>query len=218
MARTPDTPCSACGTMLWGGSTSLPAGKRTCLSCRRARIEQTRPLRCGGCGDAFDSSPAGSRGGWRRTCSSKCLRDVRQRGRNAWLAAGGNSLRSSLCDDCGQPTATGRNQTGRLCDGCRRSRRLAHYRRANTARRGALIAGERITLTQLGDRDGWRCHLCSKRVDRTFRSPDPRSATFDHLTPISHGGIDEPANLRLAHRSCNIRRGNHGPAQLLLFG
>lgn len=35
MARKPDAPCSRCGKLLWGGSSSLPAGKRRCLPCRR---------------------------------------------------------------------------------------------------------------------------------------------------------------------------------------
>lgn len=217
MASKPDTPCSACGKMLWSGSTSAPADKRMCLSCRRARVEGARPATCRGCGALFASVRVGN--GWRRTCSATCLNDVRRRGREAWLAAGGNAAQPpAACDDCGQTTSTGRNQSGRFCPGCRRVRRLDHYRRKNTARRGAQMASERMTLTQLGDRDGWRCHLCGKHVNHRYRSPDPRSATFDHLTPVSHGGIDEPANFGLAHRSCNIRRGNRGPAQLLLFG
>lgn len=36
MARNPDTPCSSCGKMLWGGSRSLPGGTRQCQDCRKA--------------------------------------------------------------------------------------------------------------------------------------------------------------------------------------
>jgi len=36
MARHPDTPCSSCGKMLWGGSRSLPGGTRQCQDCREA--------------------------------------------------------------------------------------------------------------------------------------------------------------------------------------
>lgn len=36
MARNPDTPCSSCGKMLWGGSRSLPGGTRQCQDCREA--------------------------------------------------------------------------------------------------------------------------------------------------------------------------------------
>lgn len=35
MARKPDTPCARCGKLLWSGKGVLPAGERTCRSCRR---------------------------------------------------------------------------------------------------------------------------------------------------------------------------------------
>jgi 5-methylcytosine-specific restriction endonuclease McrA len=80
------------------------------------------------------------------------------------------------------------------------------------------VAGAALSIDQLGERDGWRCHLCRRRVSRTMRSPHPRSASFDHLIPVSHGGTDAPENLRLAHRGCNSRRGNRGAVQLQLVG
>lgn len=75
-----------------------------------------------------------------------------------------------------------------------------------------------MTLAELGERDGWRCHLCRLRVDRTLTSPHPMSGTFDHLIPVADGGTDAPINLALAHRHCNTRRGRRGLAQLLLVG
>ncbi|MFF7842842.1 hypothetical protein ACFZC6_29215 [Streptomyces ossamyceticus] len=43
MARKPDTPCAGgCGRLLWGGTGSLPAGRRMCWDCRRARREGER--------------------------------------------------------------------------------------------------------------------------------------------------------------------------------
>lgn len=42
--------------------------------------------------------------------------------------------------------------------------------------------------------------------------------TIDHLVPIADGGLDELANVRLAHRQCNCARGRGGDIQLLLFG
>lgn len=75
-----------------------------------------------------------------------------------------------------------------------------------------------MTLAELGDRDGWRCHLCRRRVDRRLVSPHPMSGTFDHLIPVADGGTDAPVNLALAHRECNTRRGRRGAAQLQLVG
>lgn len=45
MAKKPDTPCAGCGKLLWGGSTSLPAGTRTCRTCRAAARPAVQPRR-----------------------------------------------------------------------------------------------------------------------------------------------------------------------------
>lgn len=53
------------------------------------------------------------------------------------------------------------------------------------------------------------CWICGLLVDKTLRTPHPQSPEVDELLPVSLGGspIDR-ANCRLAHRLCNIRRGN----------
>lgn len=53
------------------------------------------------------------------------------------------------------------------------------------------------------------CWICQRPVDQSLRTPHPYSPEVDELHPVSLGGspIDR-ANCRLAHRICNIRRGN----------
>ena len=63
----------------------------------------------------------------------------------------------------------------------------------------------------LADRDGWSCWLCGGEIDRDAPAGSPWRATADHLVPRSRGGSSELANLRLAHRRCNLRRGSHLP-------
>jgi len=36
MAKKPDTPCAACGKLLWSGPRSRPADERLCVACRKA--------------------------------------------------------------------------------------------------------------------------------------------------------------------------------------
>lgn len=207
MPRRPDTPCAGgCGKLLWGGRGALPAGQRKCRSCRASV-----PHFCTSCGRAFDGLTPGRYR--RRTCSEACRKAMLGKNFRELAAA---PPKSSPCSDCGSPTAPGRNL--RFCPTCSSSRRKARNRRKNAVRRGAQAIGRRLTLTELGERDGWTCHLCHRRVGRVYRHPHPRSGTFDHLIPVADGGTDAPENLRLAHRSCNVRRGTGGVAQLLLVG
>lgn len=50
-------------------------------------------------------------------------------------------------------------------------------------------------------RDGARCYWCREGL----RLHDPFEA--DHVIPFSAGGSDALTNKRLAHRSCNRRKG-----------
>lgn len=57
------------------------------------------------------------------------------------------------------------------------------------------------------ERDEWVCQLCHEPVDPDH--PERRhQASLDHIIPQSYGGGHDPSNLRLAHISCNSRRGN----------
>ena len=87
-----------------------------------------------------------------------------------------------------------------------KNREQRHRRRARV--RAQFIAP--VDAAAIYARDGGRCHICDKKV----RPPD---ASMDHLVPISRGGMHEPANVRLAHLECNLRRHTRGPAQLLLL-
>jgi hypothetical protein len=68
-----------------------------------------------------------------------------------------------------------------------------------------------MRLDRVAERDGWTCWLCGGEVDPHAPAGSPWRATADHLVPRSRGGSSELANLRLAHRRCNVRRGSHLP-------
>jgi 5-methylcytosine-specific restriction endonuclease McrA len=85
--------------------------------------------------------------------------------------------------------------------------------------RGAAIEVERYTTQEIAERDNWTCHLCKRKVTkRQLPHAHPRSATIDHLVPVSAGGDDVRANVALAHWSCNAARSDTGAAQLRLMG
>jgi 5-methylcytosine-specific restriction endonuclease McrA len=59
---------------------------------------------------------------------------------------------------------------------------------------------------RLWERDSGVCHLCGQKVNNII------DATRDHIVPLSQGGCTCGANIALAHRSCNNRRGSTEPA------
>lgn len=67
------------------------------------------------------------------------------------------------------------------------------------------------TVRRLVERDGPRCWVCGNEVDPCAPAGAPASASVDHVVPRARGGGSETANLRLAHRACNGRRGSRLP-------
>lgn len=97
-------------------------------------------------------------------------------------------------------------------------RRQANHERRRALKLGATV-GEPFTNIEIFERDGWKCGLCGKRVDRNLRHPDPLSSSLDHVVPLSVGGAHARENVQLAHLTCNVRKGNRAQGeQLALIG
>lgn len=62
-----------------------------------------------------------------------------------------------------------------------------------------------LILQALVERDGAYCVICSK--DFSINT----EMTIDHWIPKSAGGSDDLDNLRLAHRNCNVWKGDRIP-------
>lgn len=78
---------------------------------------------------------------------------------------------------------------------------------------------DEIGLDDLIKRDARKCHICGKVVDKrrkmgrkgTPRGDMRRYPTIDHIIPISRGGAHTWDNVKLAHWSCNSKRGASQP-------
>jgi hypothetical protein len=223
MARKRDTACAGgCGQMLYGGRSSLPPGRRVCRACRRANPgafpnKASTPVAtqraCSYCGKTFDAVVyyrSGRAPVHRQSCSDRCWR-LAFAARMYGITPG----QSSPCTDCGAD-AERMTRVGPLCVRCSLARKRVRYQRRNLKRRaGGTVL---MSINELADRDGWRCHICRHRVSHRLQWPHPRSPSRDHLVPVSDGGSNDPVNLALAHLACNVKRGRRGGVQLLLFG
>ncbi len=78
-----------------------------------------------------------------------------------------------------------------------------------------------VDFIDIFKRDNGKCQLCNKKVDLKHTAPHRKSATLDHIIPISKGGLHEQKNVQLAHYSCNAKKGNRvwgNGEQLRMFG
>lgn len=116
------------------------------------------------------------------------------------------------CQDCGEialaPPGT------KWCGACRKRQKWRRKSNRWKKRRQYII-----------ERDGGRCQVCRSRV--VLDDPrHPQAAEVDHIIPISmwltgQPGLNEPNNLRLLCRTCNLVKSNgtaRGGDQLLLIG
>lgn len=178
------------------------------------RIAQPRLCQC--CGYSF--TPSDHRHKVARFCSATC--NAASKGQST--PDGSCRLYWWRCRDCSVVfKLSGDRPPGGncLCDVCRplaRQRTMRDINRRKNAKRRGAGAGD-YTLKMLGDRDGWRCHLCGRKVREDLSGNDKWGPTPDHLVPVSAGGRDEFVNVALAHRHCNVARSNRGEVQLRLL-
>lgn len=168
--------------------------------CKSRKDTSLTERSCSECGNAFVTV----RG---RFCSPECR--VASRRRDAVVA---REVIVARCEQCGRKfDYVKRNdpRRRRFCsDACNRA---AHRADLNHRRRSATRSGERFTTLEIAERDGWRCHLCGRRVSR-------KNWSIDHLIPLSERGEHLRSNVALAHANCNTVRNVGGAAQLRLVG
>ncbi len=76
------------------------------------------------------------------------------------------------------------------------------WKRAGVSRDGSAM----LVRTELLERDGAACYLCTAGLSLATRYPDPLFASVDHVIPLARGGTNDRANLRLTHLVCNLRK------------
>ena len=85
---------------------------------------------------------------------------------------------------------------------------MTNPRRTNSTRRNKLRA--RVL------REEAFCWLCGEAVNTSLQAGLPQSPEVDEILPVSLGGDPyDRANMRLAHRLCNQKRGNKLPNEAI---
>jgi hypothetical protein len=164
-----------------------------CHKCREPRL---RAANCWACGREFQAQRRGAE--WTECCSKSCAQ---------WRRV--------------HPDSPGGRTEFIPGDRAARRRALANAKaRARRLRHAQTWDG--ITDAEIWDRDGWRCQIpgcASRQISRKLKYPAARSASVDHIVPLSQGGDDTARNKRAAHLGCNLRRRDVAQGdQLLLFG
>ena len=185
-------------------------GRRRSRSTLAGYIKRLTRIDLCSCGRTFDPWRHGS--GRASTCGQcvgtrSAIRSVLRRARRELPPR-----RCRLCLVEFEPTTP--NQV--YC--CEPHNNIAKSKRRKALKRGAA-RGAVPSLWTIYARDRGRCQLCRGRVGRKFKWPHPRTASLDHIVPISQGGTDEARNLQLAHLGCNMAKQTRVcGSQLLLFG
>jgi len=144
----------------------------------------------------------------RRHCSDDC---ARQSSNHRWSHGADLWCVLPLCCECG--LVKGINHASGLCRGClvtynRRANARARIRGKGKKREAAYRDGDPITREGVIARVGRRCHLCNKLARLDVGHLHPLAAEVDHLIPISKGGGNVWDNVAIAHRACNMKKGN----------
>src|SRR6266849_3683529 len=71
----------------------------------------------------------------------------------------------------------------------------------------------KVSYEQILERDGYVCHICQKPIDPKAKGRASKSLSFDHVIPLKPRpgepqGTHSEDNLKPAHLSCNVRKGN----------
>lgn len=192
--------CDACGGKCWKSAQPSEDGRSLCRACRQiaGRAGNRVVLGCGTvasyrrgcrCDDCRGANTIAVQGRRDSRKSRGMLAQKRRTDRTYKLPEAYPD-----CAVCGETVMNGRIRSGSPThNACKPS--------------GRQIAISKRRRLAIYERDGRTCQLCHTPVDIQLPWTDKWSATLDHIVPYSLGGSDEESNLRLAHRSCNSRRG-----------
>lgn len=161
-------------------------------------------VECVQCARHFSYQRKPGPGRLRRFCSVECKEK-----------RGDRRASQSACRTCGELYHPRFGGAGFCSLSCRQRPDLKKWKtpadryaaKRNRRRARKLTAPyEEFSRSEIFERDGWKCGLCSQPVDRDLAHPDPMSASLDHIVPLAKGGSHTRSNVQCAHLICNSRK------------
>lgn len=124
--------------------------------------------------------------------------------------------RSWCCDTCGaaieqSPVGGRKRYCSKKCRPIDPELKAKHKRVAKAKRRARKRGAncEMVDPFKVFERDGWLCHICGRKTDRSKRGTwHPKAPELDHIVPLSRGGPHNYANTACACRKCNHTKGD----------
>lgn len=158
-----------------------PLKKYCSAKCCNAVRDLNRRVPCGDCGELT----------WRPSHTRDPVCQPCRRKRPGYRDKSTKPPETWTCGSCGRQTSrpATRGQRPKYCDSCRETGR------------NWIPKLERMRVYR---RDLWICGICTDPIDKSLiGTMSIWRPSLDHIIPRSHGGSDDPNNLRAAHFWCN---------------
>ena len=194
-----------CNTAMWN--------RLSCSDCIERREAEAQScnvyfIRCVECGNLYTTPRL------KMYCSDECSRQSQMV----------NPINRE-CTICGNEYELNRGTNyDSACSNKCLKKKIQNTRRETKRRRKARLKNVIVVLfkdTEIFIRDGYKCHLCGRKLNPTNQVPHPRAPTIDHIIPVSRGGSHTRRNVKCACFICNSLKGDRltkNGEQLLLFG
>ena len=191
--------CAACNKAMTRRKDSKPQGEAFCQKCRRegkalkhgTEYAYRKGCRCGACRENQRV---------RLAAYNRLVKDrdgVSARAQYGRKARGVDPLMAVACTVCGDALRVVRAEGA--ADPMHKACKDV----------SAFYVPRPVRLS-IYERDEWTCTICNHPADRDAHYLTDWYPTLDHVVPQSGQIIPDhsPSNLRLAHRYCNLARGN----------
>jgi len=151
----------------------------------------------------------------RKFCSRECMHTHRVTTKcpSCGVDVHGVSIFASapLCSDCS------RESQRRSRRKARKSGRKKHSNWRRRCRQYGGYFNPAVKRDAIFERDGYRCHVCKRKLPEKFSHDNPQSPTVDHHpVPLSKGGDHDWHNVRCCCWECNTRKGSSWDGQMML--